>query len=206
MTLVDAIFNFAISLSANFAHKRMEQRNQEEPGEEDENEASIEGEVEEVESEPGIKIKSLYGYYDVHPNDLFLSTLETMFEPNIYIMLETTPSTAYNLCAVFLEDNRTKDWYPFSKPLSLQGDGGGWGNTRRLQRAVEKAWRSGKQVSLSLRIVRNSDRALLMAGVISWDVFKSRAVPAAICDDDFIVGLQKRFFDELSGESEQDDA
>jgi len=142
-------------------------------------------------------VKSLDAYYGESSNDWFLPLANYIHEPNVYIFIETEPSTFYNLGAVILEDNRTGDWYPFYKSVSFQGTGGGWQNTERLYNSIIKLQESGKKVAVSLRVANNLDTENLKTGVLYWNEFKQRTIPALICEDEFLNKLQKRFFQDL---------
>ena len=126
-------------------------------------------------------------------NDLFVALFDQLQEPNIYIFIETEASTFYNLGVVVLEDNRTKDWYIFGRPVAFQGTGGGWGNTKSLYYIIKRK----DNAVLSIRIAKNKDIEKLQKGLIGWAEFKEFTIPALACQDEFLKQFQKRFQEEI---------
>lgn len=198
--LSEAIISFLVNLGSSYTYDNLKGEPPKSEGEKSEESVLTSEEVDPVVSFP---VNSLYAYYGKHPNDKFIPLVNSMVEPNVYIFIETEPTTFYNLGAVIIEENRTGDWYAFYKEVAFQGSGGGWQNMQRLYATIKELDSLNKNLAMSLRVARNSDMEVLKEGRIYWSEFKDRTVPAMVCKDEFLNSLQQRFIDEvINGESE----
>lgn len=198
--LVDAVISFLVNLASSYTYDELKG---EAPKREEKN--IFEADKEEAEKNPVVSfpVNSLYAYFGKHPNDKFIPLVKSMVEPNIYIFIETEPSTFYNLGAVIIEENRTNDWFGFYKGVAFQGSGGGWKNTQRLYATIKELGDLDKNIAMSLRVAKNQDMELLKQGRLYWSEFKNRTVPAMVCKDELLNSLQQRFMDEVvNGKSE----
>lgn len=200
MEYLELLKNFLVGVLSNVAYDQIRSDHTEKQPHQDIENNEIKNEQKDkidIQTSTSFPVKSLYAYYSDHPNDWFLPLIKIIHEPNVYIFLEVEPSTFYNLGAVILEDNRTKDWFPFYKEIALQGSGGGWDNTERLYNQIQQIEEKGKKVAISLRIANNQDTLSLQEGRISWADYKNKTVPALICRDEVLGKLQERFYHEV---------
>lgn len=195
--IIEATFNFLNSVLANFAtdaiKKRIEQDNEKETIVVDKDKQKDEN----SDVQKTFPVNILHTDFSSSDNDLFVSLLEKTKEPNIYIFIETEASTFYNLGVVIVEDNRTKDWYLFGRPVAFQGTGGGWGNTKSFYRIVKEREDKDNSIVVSIRIATNENIDKLKNGYILWSEFKDYSIPAMTCKNEFLKQFQERFENEI---------
>lgn len=142
-------------------------------------------------------INSLSTSFINSDTDMFVSLLKSIYNPNIYVFIEASPSTYYNLGIVVIEDNRTKDWYLFDRPVAFQGSGGGWSNTKSFYNIIKEQDDNTSRIALSIRISTNENITKLKNGYLLWSEFKDYSIPAMMTNDSFLKQFQNRFNEEL---------
>lgn len=139
-------------------------------------------------------IRKIIGYY--HEDKLY-NLLKHKKQTNIFIFIETKPSTSYNLGHVFVEDIRTGDWYPFSTEVAFQNEGGGWNNTRDLLFTYKKLLEEGIDSQVILKVAQSDDLKKVMDREITFSDLKARSIPANIIQNDLFNEFYYRFEREL---------
>lgn len=152
------------------------------------------------EQKENLEVKSIRPGFGDGLDGEFTNLLLSINQSVVYLFIESKPTTHYNLVTVIVEDIRTNDWYPFTRPLSLQGKGGGWGNTRRFFSDFQLANEKGADAELSIRVVKDKDLKSLISGDITFQMLKERSIPAVISKDPHFRKLRKRFEKELLNE------
>ena len=195
--LTDAIFNFLNSILANFATDAIKRSMNTKNSTDVLLDQKDTQEIKQKDDKKTFPINVLYtSFYDSN-DDLFVSLLDKIKEPNVYVFIETEASTFYNLGVVIVEDNRTKDWYLFDRPIAFQGTGGGWGNTKSFYHIVKKREDKDNSIVISIRIATNDNIEKLKNGYILWSDFKNYSIPAVTCKNEFLKQFQDRFEKEI---------
>jgi hypothetical protein len=136
--------------------------------------------------------------------ELFRNLVSAIGKTNIFLFIESEPSTYYNLVTVIVEDTRTGDWYPFEQNVVFEGSGSGWHTAQQLGWEIQKAQEQGADVRVSIRVAYNNDLADLMSGVSTWSDVKNRSIPALISAESHYWVLQERFTKEVLNDTKSD--
>jgi hypothetical protein len=198
MGITEIILNIFSGISANFATDKIKDTIKQGIDVKEEIESEKQ-EVKNIVKQKTFPVNMLYTSFSNSNDDLFVSLLDKIFEPNIYVFIETEASTFYNLGIVVIEDNRTKDWYLFGHSVAFQGTGGGWGNTKSFYNIIKQHDNKDTPISLSIRIATNENIDKLTDGNMLWSEFKDYSIPAMICKDEFLKQFQERFEKEIVG-------
>ena len=194
---IEASFNFLNSILANFATDAIKNTVNQNNKENKNSSIQDDNTKKNLVTQKTFPVNILHTNFSNNKDDLFVSLLEKIKEPNIYIFIETEASTFYNLGVVVLEDNRTKDWYLFGRSVAFQGTGGGWGNTKSFYRIVQEREKKDSSVIVSIRIATNDNIDKLKNGYILWSEFKDYSIPAMTCKNEFLKQFQERFENEI---------
>lgn len=136
--------------------------------------------------------------------ELFRNLVSVIGKTNIFLFIESEPSTYYNLVTVIVEDARTGDWYPFEQNVAFEGSGSGWHTAQQLGWEIQEVKKQGADVRVSIRVAYNNDLADLMSGDSTWTDVKNRSVPALISADPHYWALQERFTKEVLNDTKSD--
>jgi hypothetical protein len=127
----------------------------------------------------------------------FRNLVSVIGKANIFLFIESEPSTYYNLVTVIVEDIRTGDWYPFEQSVTFEGSGSGWHTAKQLGWEIQETKNKGADVRVSIRVAYNNDLADLMSGDSTWTDVKNRSVPALISAEPHFREIQDRFTTEV---------
>ncbi|MGA2143276.1 MAG: helix-turn-helix transcriptional regulator [Brevinematales bacterium] len=95
-------------------------------------------------------------------------------KPVVNIIVETEPSSAWNLPCLVLESFDSGEWYLFGRSrIAFQGNGGGYNNMVNLLTMLKKYKISIGKWTLSRQMIDDFE-----AGLILWSEIKKNAVPA----------------------------
>jgi len=194
---IEATFNFLNSVLANFATDTIKKNINKDSKKEITLVENNHHKNENIDTQKTFSVNILHTDFSNRDNDLFVSLLEKIKEPNVYIFIETEASTFYNLGVVIVEDNRTKDWYLFGRSVAFQGTGGGWGNTKSFYRIVKEREDKDNSIVVSIRIATNENIDKLKNGNILWSEFKDYSIPAMTCKHELLKQFQERFENEI---------
>lgn len=131
------------------------------------------------------RFKSFDAVYDLAP------LLEYVDEPIVYLLIEDSPSTAYNLPAYVLESQRTGEWFVFSRGrMAFQGTGGGLRNTRGVFDTLKE-----KRAKIGAWVVPKELLDRFEFGQVVWPTVKMEAVPllAHLAEDFSWSEIQSQF-------------
>jgi hypothetical protein len=115
----------------------------------------------------GRRFKTFDAVYDL---EKILSYVDA---PIVHLLIEDSPSTAYNLPGYVLESRSTGEWFVFSRGrLALQGCGGGHNNTESVFSML-----SDKKTTIGAWVVDKKLLDLFENGQALWPDVKRQAVP-----------------------------
>ena len=111
--------------------------------------------------------------------------------PIVHLLIEDSPSSAYNLPGYVLESGSTGEWFVFSRGrLALQGSGGGRNNTEGVFSLL-----SAKKTTIGAWVVEKKLLDLFENGQALWPEVKQEAVPllAFLSEEYSWSEIQKQF-------------
>lgn len=126
----------------------------------------------------------------------FAAVLALVHQPAVHLLIETEPSTFYNLAALVLECQSTGQWYLFSRGrIALQGGGGGHKNMEDLVGRLR-----GRGTSIAAWVLDRGKMDEFELGLHMWSDIKKELIPlvAHFSEDDVWAGMKIRFR-ELAG-------
>ena len=106
----------------------------------------------------------------VHDLEKILSYIDN---PIVYLLVEDSPSTAYNLPSYVLESASTGEWFVFSRGrLALQGSGGGHHNIEGVFSLL-----SAKKAKIGAWVAESKLLDQFESGQVLWPTVKHQSVP-----------------------------
>ena len=117
------------------------------------------------------KKKKLFRSFDVF---LDLEEMVNLLEkPVAYLLIETEPTTHYQLVALVLESQITKEWYLFRRGrMAFQGSGGGHHQAERAISIFKK-----RNISVSVWVVDKKVLDEFESGYLLWKPVFESAIP-----------------------------
>ncbi|MBO1539937.1 hypothetical protein [Pseudomonas sp. OA65] len=115
--------------------------------------------------------------------------------PIVYLLVEDSPSSAYNLPSYVLESGNTGEWFVFTRGrLALQGSGGGHQNTKGVFEILLQ-----KKTKIGAWVVEKTLLDQLDNGQALWPEVKQLSVPLlAVLSEEYSWSEIQRQFEALS--------
>lgn len=138
---------------------------------------------------PPRRFKTFDAVYDL---ENILSYVE---DPVVYLLVEDSPSTAYNLPCYVLESASTGEWFVFRRGrLALQGSGGGHQNIEGVFLLL-----SNKKAKIGAWVANKKQLDQFESGQVLWPKVKEQSVPLlAFLSDAYSWSEIRNKFRELS--------